>query len=225
MKKYKVYSFDLWLTLIKSHPLYKEYRTHIFNKEFNPLHYSFDEVKLIIRQIESFCNRTNELVGRNINNQEIICMILDRLGNNVKLIDVNIINQIEKESRSLIFKYPPQLFSSDTKSTLSKLNEFANLYLISNTGYINGDILSEILDVIGIRKYFKQLIFSDDIGYSKPNPQIFAKLLSYLPNNITLENIIHVGDKYAADVKGPSDVKISSYQINSNANNITDLLL
>jgi putative hydrolase of the HAD superfamily len=41
---YQHYSFDLWLTLIKSNPYFKIERTKIFHRDFNPAGKSIDDV-------------------------------------------------------------------------------------------------------------------------------------------------------------------------------------
>lgn len=224
MKKYKIYSFDLWMTLIRSHPLYKEYRTYIYSKDFNPLGYSFDQVKHIIKQTESFCNKTNELVGLNINRREIICMILNNLGNNVKYINTKQLELIEKKSDELILQYPPQLYDKDTKNVIEKLSYIADLFIISNTGYVTGEQLTYALNHLGIKQYFKKIFYSDEVGYSKPSLEMFRTFFSYLgPIQMNMQ-ILHVGDNIVTDVDGPTKCGISTFQINSNNKSILNLL-
>lgn len=66
MSSYRHYSFDLWLTLIRSNPAFKQKRTEYFHQNFNYSHKSIDEVALAFRQIDIMCNTINEKTGKNI---------------------------------------------------------------------------------------------------------------------------------------------------------------
>jgi putative hydrolase of the HAD superfamily len=225
MKRYDAYTFDLWLTLIKSNPLYKEYRSHIFYKEFNPLDYNFDEVKFLIREVDIMCNRINEIAGKNIDSREIICLVLEKLGNDLNTIDIQRIESVESRMEELFFKYHPVLYDNDTKTTLKILHaRNAFIGLISNTGFIKGKTLTKMLEILEIDKYFHVKIFSDEVGFSKPNPLIFKEFIKKLNPAFYPLNILHVGDNPIADVKGAQYVGIDAYQINSNEHTIKDLL-
>jgi putative hydrolase of the HAD superfamily len=52
----------------------------------------------------------------------------------------------------------------------------------------------------GIPNCFEAIIASGDIGYEKPNPEIFRKASKIL--NIPASQILHVGDKYEEDYIG-----------------------
>ena len=63
MAFYKHYSFDLWLTLIKSNPRFKQERTSYFYEKFNTKNKSIEEVALIFRQVDLMVNAINEKTG------------------------------------------------------------------------------------------------------------------------------------------------------------------
>ena len=60
--------------------------------------------------------------------------------------------------------------------------------------------LAAYLRKAGLLEYFDMLVASGDVGFEKPNPEIFhiASRLSKTP----LEKILHVGDKYEEDYLG-----------------------
>jgi len=87
--------------------------------------------------------------------------------------------------------------------------------ICSNTSFINGYILHNLLDNLNISKYFKTFIFSDWVNMSKPNPLIFREVINrsqYKPTQI-----LHVGDNVFAD-GGSENVGIDFIHINGNSN-------
>jgi putative hydrolase of the HAD superfamily len=51
MKTYKHYSFDLWLTLIKSNPIFKKERALFFHQHLNAAKKSIEEVEITKKQV------------------------------------------------------------------------------------------------------------------------------------------------------------------------------
>jgi putative hydrolase of the HAD superfamily len=51
MPIYKHYSFDLWLTLIRSNPLFKQQRSRIFHQQYNTLGKPLEEVERIFARL------------------------------------------------------------------------------------------------------------------------------------------------------------------------------
>ena len=64
MSRFRHYSFDLWLTLIKSNPAYKPERAGIFYRDYNSLNKSLEEIAAIFRQVDLMCNAINEKTGK-----------------------------------------------------------------------------------------------------------------------------------------------------------------
>lgn len=72
--------------------------------------------------------------------------------------------------------------------------------LISDTGVSPGRSLKELLDRHGFSPYFAAFIFSDEIGVSKPRPQMFeaaARALGVKPREL-----LHIGDLEPTDIAG-----------------------
>ena len=70
--------------------------------------------------------------------------------------------------------------------------------LISNTGMTPGILFRRFLEEHGMLEYFDVLTFSDEVGYSKPSPEIFAITLEKL--GATPSQTVHVGDHVFNDV-------------------------
>jgi putative hydrolase of the HAD superfamily len=230
MPYYQHYSFDLWLTLIKSNPEFKIQRTKIFHRDFNPSNKSIDEVARIFRQVDLMCNAVNENTGKNIDSDEMYLMVISLINDNrlnIKDIDTG---KLYKDMETLLFNYLPVPYSPVTIEVLDHLkNKSGGTFsLISNTGFIKGLTLKKVLTELKIDQYFDFQLYSDEAGMSKPNPAFFELMLQNIkrvnhPKQINLNNIIHVGDNPVTDVEGANAAGIKSMLINSNNQDITSL--
>ena len=70
------FSFDLWLTLIKSHPEFKAKRVELFSSFFN-VEKPIDEVAKAVKYYDDLCNNINEVIGGNVDTFEIYLLILN----------------------------------------------------------------------------------------------------------------------------------------------------
>jgi putative hydrolase of the HAD superfamily len=64
-----------------------------------------------------------------------------------------------------------------------------------------GRVLRQLLDGHGLARYFSGFAFSDEVGRSKPHPEMFRTAAREL--GVAPEEIVHVGDRDHNDVKGP----------------------
>jgi HAD superfamily hydrolase (TIGR01549 family) len=71
--------------------------------------------------------------------------------------------------------------------------------LICNTGH--GFVMRRLLDRFDLTKYFETLLFSDEVGWRKPNKRIFREALARLGFFKPYE-CIHVGDRMEFDITG-----------------------
>lgn len=229
MTPYKHYSFDLWLTLIKSNPLFKIERTKIFHERFNPGMKSVDEVALTFRKIDLLANAINEKTGKNLDADEMYLMVIDMLSdfsNDFKEIDLE---GLYNEMEELLFKYLPIIYSDETFSSLLHLkqNAVCTMNILSNTGFIGGRTLRKVLQQIGLNDFFDFQLYSDEERMSKPNSAFFKLMLhkvSELGTNCSLNDIIHIGDNAYADIEGAKLAGIHGLLINSNNASIHTLL-
>jgi putative hydrolase of the HAD superfamily len=76
---YQHFSFDLWLTLIRSNPAFKEKRASYFHQHFNYHNQSLEGVKRVFRQVDIMCNLINEKTGKNIDADEMYLMVLSMM--------------------------------------------------------------------------------------------------------------------------------------------------
>lgn len=231
MVQFKHYSFDLWLTLIKSNPIFKEERANYFFKNLNWKNKSLDEVKSIFRQVDDMCNVINEHTGKNISSDEMYLMVVYQINDSKEVIGKVDLTALKNEMDILFFKYLPVLYNNETKGTIELLASYdhTSLNILSNTAFIEGRLLRELLDMLEIGQYFDFQIYSDEVGMSKPNIKLFEHLIKKIQDlrsaeNIQLSDIIHIGDNHAADYLGAKAAGINSFLINSNQQLITNLV-
>ena len=89
------------------------------------------------------------------------------------------------------------------------------LGIISDTGISSGKTLSKLLERDGLLEYFTNLVFSDEIGSSKPAAQPFQAALSGL--NVQPQQAVHIGDLRRTDVAGANQfgmwsIRFTGYQ-------------
>jgi len=231
MKIHKHYSFDLWLTLIKSNPTFKKERALFFHKYLNTAQKPFSEVELLFRKVDLMSNAINQKSGRNLDVEEMYLMIIYELnGSNSTFENLNI-EWLLHEMEQLFFQYIPTIYHTETLSTLKFLEKIpdVSMSILSNTGFIKGATLRIALEKIGIARFFSFQLYSDEVNLSKPNIEFFSLMIEKIYQerkceNLVLDDIIHIGDNIIADIHGADCLGINSFQINSNLNTIADLL-
>nr|WP_294792317.1 HAD family hydrolase [uncultured Mucilaginibacter sp.] len=226
---YQHFSFDLWLTLIRSNPAFKEKRAEFFYQHFNYYNLPPDGVKRTFRQVDIMCNLINEKTGKNIDADEMYLMVLSIMNNgDAKVWQIDI-EKLYTDMEALLFDNLPIAYCDRTLASLAHLkqNTTATTGILSNTGFIKGVTLRKVLNQIGIDRYIDFQLYSDEVGMSKPNPKFFKMMLDQLSahhTEIDLARVVHIGDNPIADVGGAKSVGLQSYLINSNNVYLPDII-
>lgn len=226
----KHYSFDLWLTLIKSDPSFKKERAHYFYEKFNFSSISLAEVNAVFRKVDIMCNLVNEKTGKNIDADEMYLMVISMM--NPESFDWSAVDMDElyQDMEAMVFTYLPQLYCEHTPQVLDHLKQKGySLNILSNTGFIKGSTLRKVLGKLNIASYFDFQLYSDETGYSKPNRAFFEMMFEkaqkvYNRSDLQMEEMMHIGDNPRADIEGAGLFGIKSMLINSNQISITQLL-
>nr|WP_315251067.1 HAD-IA family hydrolase [uncultured Flavobacterium sp.] len=203
-KNYTHLSFDLWLTLIRSNPEFKKKRNLLF-KDFFEINCSIERVNEVVRYYDVLCNSINEKTGLNLNTYEIYYLILNALEVDLNTNGTERLGEFYNETEKLFLNYKPELIFPDIKLQFEKITaEGKSINILSNTGFINGKTLRKILSFYELEDFISFQIYSDEVGYSKPNNKIFQLVFDKV--NKTKETqkkeILHIGDNSIADYNG-----------------------
>ena len=85
-----------------------------------------------------------------------------------------------------------------TREMLGTLKRFYRLGLLSN--FTHGPAVRKIIDHLGLRPFFDVVLISGELGYRKPHPMVFRKLVEGL--GVESSQILYVGDDVGPDIVG-----------------------
>lgn len=206
------FSFDLWLTLIKSHPEFKTKRVELFSSFFN-VDKPIDEVAKTVKYYDDLCNTINEVTGGNIDTFEIYLMILGSLNVDIKLLNKEKLNEFYLKSEELFLEYKPVVIFENIHDFFDDIkNQGKTINILSNTGFIKGKTMRKFLIHENLDQYIDFHIYSDEINCSKPNPLIFQEVKNKIKDqDLTLSQILHIGDNPVADYQGAKDFGFSAH--------------
>jgi len=202
----KALTFDLWGTLIKGSPNYKEKRADLIRTYKKEL--TSDEINLAFNNIKKSFDENVEKFGISYNSTYLYSVILKELG-----LDDYLAKDIKIRCESLFVENYPKLYCEDIPDILYQLSKKYELHLISNTLLIDGICLRSIMHKLKIFNYFKSFTFSDEAGVSKPNYEIFK--IAHQKILYPKENIMHIGDNYNTDEEGAKRYGFNFCGVNS----------
>lgn len=202
--RYEHFSFDLWMTIIKSNPQFKPKRTQLLKDIFS-LNKGTEEIDAVIRHYDNLFNTISEKTGNHIEREEVFLLILNDLGVNVRDLSMKELDLFFEKSDELFVENVPLIIWKDVHVFLDNIKaEGKTASILSNTAFIHGSSIRKVLEMLDLEKYFSFMIFSDEIGVSKPNFEIFEYLYKNTKQlkTITKSQILHIGDNPVADYQG-----------------------
>jgi putative hydrolase of the HAD superfamily len=196
----KAITFDFWNTLFKipDNALVSKERINKFCEAllFGGYEVRVEDAEIAFRECWEHANFCQCAYGQEITTIGHVNFILQRLNLNV---NKQIWEQVYNAYITALLKYPP-LLNDNVQETLPVLAERYKLAIICNTGATPGSILREFIRDNELQDYFKMMVFSDEVGWAKPNVNIFRHTLE----GIKVENsrAAHIGDDSITDVIG-----------------------
>ena len=140
--------------------------------------------------------------GEQVSTLEQIRYIVNHATKNrpILLYDPEVLMSLEESYWSPSLTAPATLNASAPEVFQRLRDRSLKIGLICNTGRGPGHALRELMRREGVLDYFAATLFSDEVGYGKPDTRIFltaAKRLGLEPSDI-----LHVGDNIENDVRG-----------------------
>lgn len=208
------FSFDLWLTIIKSHPAFKLKRDQLL-MDFFEIKTDFETVRERIRHYDVLCNKINEKTGLQLDTDEIYYLILGSLNVEIAEISADKMKDFYTQKEYLFLEYLPILIDPEIAQLFKKMkSKGKTISILSNTAFIKGATLRKMLAFYGLDEYFSFQLYSDETGFSKPNPLLFnimkTSALQYNSKISSNKDIVHIGDNPYADYEGALSAGISA---------------
>lgn len=203
-KNHNHFSFDLWLTLIRSNPEFKQKRNLLF-KDFFEINASIEKVSEVVRYYDVLCNNINEKTGLNLSTYEIYYLILGALQVNLESNGLDRLAAFYDETEALFFNNKPELIFPDIKLQFEEIvAEGKSINILSNTGFIKGKSLRKLISHYELADFISFQIYSDEVGFSKPNKEIFQLVFEQVKESKKIEKneVLHIGDNSIADYNG-----------------------
>lgn len=203
-KNYNHFSFDLWLTLIRSNPEFKRKRNLLF-KDFFEINASIEKVAEVVRYYDVLCNNINEKTGLNLTTYEIYYLILGALEVDLASNGIERLAAFYDETEALFFNNKPELIFPEIKLQFEEIvAEGKSINILSNTGFIKGKSLRKLITHYELSDFISFQIYSDEVGFSKPNKEIFQLVFDQVQKSkkIQKNEVLHIGDNSIADYNG-----------------------
>lgn len=204
-----VISFDLWGTLIKPSPTFSEEKiklVHSFvrgNLPEGKINHAFNSAKQKL-------NAVIEGTGYQPPEKVIFQLLFTEL-NWGGYYEYQRMPEFIKKYQELAINNPPVLYEEATLSVIHELQKKHILVISSNTMFLRGETMKEILSIVGLKKYFSSFYFSDEKQIAKPNVKAYNHTAAY-----------HIGDNFVTDDIGAVLAGIKPIIINSNSKTIKD---
>lgn len=212
MEGIKHISFDLWYTLIQSDHSYKPRRDQLFKDTFQVAR-SLEEINTQFKYFDILINAINEKTGGQGTFHEIYYHLLAALGVDIRQVHTEQLDEYYAATEKLFFQHRPTLIDPETPALFRELRDMGyTISLLSNTAYIPGTTLRQLMPEWGIDSYFDFQLYSDEEGTSKPAAKFYQLMFDRVNKMypVTREQILHVGDNPIADVKGGNNFGVNT---------------
>ncbi len=196
-RKIKLFSFDLWETVIKED---EEFERTIRRGDFlakkleiqsSIVHQALKDLAVISRKVYRTEMRTLLTIER-------VNYLLDLLE---KSLSEEEKKEIEKYFSEVSLHLQPPLIEGVSSFLKLLKSHGVKITMISDTGYTKGKDMRKLLTNHGIVHFFDAFIFSDEERTAKPSAHMFKRIESQFPE-IDPESMVHMGDNPATDILG-----------------------
>ncbi len=190
-------TFDLWNTLVYNRN-YGEFRLPRLREFLSRNGVELDDTRLqeVYQAGFRYSSELHRGSGRrHVMTDEIVGHVMDQVDLRNRCDWAPLVYAYEEA----VLNDPPKL-KEGARETLEALHGKVSIGLISDTGTSPGRVIRRILGEYGVLDYFDVTVFSDEVGYCKPNEVVFRVALEVLC--VEPGETLHVGDLVKNDVVG-----------------------
>ena len=198
-------TFDLWETLLLERNGWSLRRTNARCESLARtldkfgVKISVEELRLAFKKMASWLESVWE-TNIEVTHLDQIRFLIKAASNGLVTIKEEWIDDLSSAYVSPFLEVAPYL-NPDGRRVLKWLKDGKKLVgLICNTGLTPGFGLRRLLTREDIAKYFDLMLFSDEVGIRKPDPEIFHMATQKL--KVKPCEIVHIGDNLKSDVWG-----------------------
>jgi putative hydrolase of the HAD superfamily len=197
MNQIKAIGFDLFNTLItvESRTIAEAMRRAFHSLEKEGLALDYELFKQAHRQAAMGFLAETRRDGRETHNRFWISTALKTLGYSVPPDDPRIAEAVNGYFSAF---YPYCRLVPGTKEMLESLSGKYRIGLLSN--FTHPPAAREILKRVGLTPFFELVLISGDLGYRKPHPSVFHRLIENL--GVEKSRILYIGDDPESDITG-----------------------
>ncbi len=213
MTKLRLVSFDVWDTLLSIKSFYRSVAaelTKITGEELSILEKrlidGYQKVKAIRR-------------AGGFDDSQIVSMALETIAKFLKIdseaIAEAILNAVENSSAK-------KHVIDGAKETVKCIKQLGlKVIVVGNVVFWPGNHNRILLEKAGLSKFIDKQFYADELKFSKPKPEIFAKALSEF--NIRPQEALHVGDSVFEDFAGAVLSHMNAVLIDESVNSAVKL--
>lgn len=205
----KAITFDLWDTVFiddsdepkrkaagkPPKPVERRQLIHQFLEKYSPI--SRNIVNAVYNAIDAAFRKVWHEQHVTWTVRERLSLILKGVGRTLPNSEMNELVRLHEEME-LVFR--PD-FIPGVHEALKTLHKKYKLGVISDAIFSPGRTLRRLLTDEGLLDMFDVLIFSDEVGHSKPEPAVFIAACKGF--GIEPDKLIHIGDREHNDIDGP----------------------
>lgn len=199
-------SIDFWNTIGSPNPKYSERRTDYLSALFDTAR---EEADAIYKRCKHALDAHSMAFGSAVTPLTAIRSMLkdDAIDRSTKINPVIVLRVLN----NFAAQYPP-IVTEEVKDALRLAASKMPIVVTSNTNFIGGKIIRMQLEP----RSFGGFTFSDELGVSKPDPDIFnttVQGLLKLELSLTRDRIVHIGDHEVCDVLGAQRAGLRAIQV------------
>ena len=202
LKGIEVVSLDNWQTILIPHRLTRKQRAQSL-KEYLGLKCDLETIETTLTLANTMLDNISLTTGKHYGVSTRVMSFNMLLPDEIRIggLSEETAAGFSSYSAAQLKTHPPVLFEEDIRDTLQKLSSAGlKIVLCSNTGFVDGVFIRELFEELDIKKYFNFFVFSNEIGWVKPSPRIFAYLS--IMTYTSPQKILHIGDSYEEDYLG-----------------------
>ncbi len=208
----RLVSFDIWGTLIRNNPQFRDARSQIMADALG-LANRMEEVKTVASAVDHEIDLITEESGEDFDFKSRFVRVAERLDIDTSSFTKEGIEDLEVKIGEVFVTYAPLFIEPDLISTFTKLKERGiKIALVSNTGFIRGETMRKGLAKLGILELTDYALFSNEVGIAKPDQRIFQVLIKM--SGEEPHAMIHVGDNKKTDYQGASQAGLRALYFN-----------